>query len=664
MRKVKLLSVIVVVVALFAVMAFQIVPMQLAVHAQVAPPVTPGEPAELPPPDNFRTPPQKDPQSNPIPVPRDARDRKELTPRLVDALPDNVGATPAIESPLKAIPEPEPINSPQKTFRDTSVQPPGLQPGRASIVDLKTTVHRLGELNALQVAEVVKALFSDRPGFIVTAEPRTNTLILRADTSTLRDILQLVERLEETQREVTTEAGRAAVRSDVQDMVEVEQALLTPVETQQNIGQQQQTVRRNQMSQSTTSRFGLSDPDGAMQWSTLQQFEVESHAIARNLQAALTMYADEHPEVRQMREQLRLVLEQAFQLRADAQQREVDSLTRRLETVRGRLRRRGELRDQIIDRRLTELTGAGDETVWAPAPTATIPRVGAPQQRTGQLSPSNRQPNFAPVPTTSGQLDRDDLNTPSSTVSEDPLRATSETRLETTGSLIPVPVNGLPGAALSTFDLLIRQRLAESRVQAQVAESDYQRLSVLRQTGAISQAELQKSQNELAKANVTFEETKRLLELQLKTLASRVQLAEKSVQLAQHEVDLAELANEKIPGAIPLTEILKLALEVERARTVLSELKSVTEFLAGPVAQSPARELNPDGIDLDAGTPLPEVDTRPSPAARDDFPTSADTDETTPFGFEEPSTPTEPEPDAPAQVAPDPLGLDSVAAES
>ena len=265
--------------------------------------------------------------------------------------PDQIGASGYPGMPPGAVP----ANGSPATFPADGTMttlPPGAQR-----VELETDIKRLGHLHAPQVAEVVQALFSDRFGFVCIAEPVTNALIIRADDETRVAVEQLLERLEDTQLQIEAEA-KAANAEGYADMAVDQSMSMSP--------QPMQTQQRP--ARSTLMPVEAADPESASMWATLQKLEERSFAIARNLQAALTMFTDNHPQVRQLQQELRSVLEQAFQQRLHVQEREAAALQDRLSIIQARLRRRAELRERIIQRRINELTGGGDDTLWAPAP--------------------------------------------------------------------------------------------------------------------------------------------------------------------------------------------------------------------------------------------------------------------------------------------------------
>ena len=57
------------------------------------------------------------------------------------------------------------------------------------------TVLALKSASAVELAEVLEKVF--RTGVTITAEPRTNSLIISTDEKTLEDVKALVERLDE-----------------------------------------------------------------------------------------------------------------------------------------------------------------------------------------------------------------------------------------------------------------------------------------------------------------------------------------------------------------------------------------------------------------------------------------------------------------------------------
>lgn len=515
------------------------------------------------------------------------------------------GGTGANSIPARS----EPYSDPNPAFGTRAA-------GSVRKVELATTVHRLGHLDAAQVSEVLKTLFSDRPGFIVTAEPVTNTLIIRADNKALKDILQLVEQLEQTHRDAVAEAdARAAewtaemvgIESDEAEIIQTEQRQLV----ENMVSQRLQAVRQQQMAESMLSDFAPADPDAAARRSALQESEQRSHAVARNLQAALTMYSVKHPRVLQLRQELREILEQAFERRLQAQEHEVAFLTERLATVQSRLRRRAELRERIIERRVNELTGNGDETLWDPAP------MQRPQQ-------AQEMDAFAPpenIPVLDETIPSPDLSTGPSAPDLPGRPSTLDGLLDTAYD----PYAGgsetdLPLAEPAPLDLSLRQRLVESRLRHAVAEREYKRLQVLRANNVTTQTSLDRAQDIVRQTKAVHEETERLIKLQLKQLDTRISLARKSVEIARSQVKTAELTNEKVPGTIPLVEFLKIALEAERCSASLHELEALKSFLTDSLPTPlPGDEfeppVDPEPIGIEQQPPAAALENVPVPGS-------------------------------------------------
>lgn len=312
-------------------------------------------------------------------------------------------------------------------------------------IEQRTTVRRLDRLNAVQVADVLKALFGREQGFVVTAEPVTNTLIVRSSDATLEDVFKLISQLEETHARAEAEAAQAAIEADAEAMMLAERdQLLNAVEAQKQGFEME--VQQLQAPNRGVSQFMPADKDAAVLWSSLQKLEQRSMAVARSLQGALTMFTEDHPTVKKMRAELRMVIEQSFQLRLQAQEREVAALTQRLAQVKHRLRRRGELRDRIIDRRLNELTGEGDETLWDPAP-QTLPRPSRQVPQNG-FNPFGGGPLTEPDNTAASVFEGTEL-VPTATeypnpFSDTPVIGTSTVRVEFNSpeQKIPIVVSG------------------------------------------------------------------------------------------------------------------------------------------------------------------------------------------------------------------------------
>lgn len=88
----------------------------------------------------------------------------------------------------------------------------------------------------------------------------------------------------------------------------------------------------------------------------LDQIEAALRQQARKWQAARTDAAPDTPEQLQLRKQLRDHLQQAFELKCQLEERQLDELEARLRLLRQRLAERRQRADEVVERRLTELT--------------------------------------------------------------------------------------------------------------------------------------------------------------------------------------------------------------------------------------------------------------------------------------------------------------------
>ncbi|TVQ03127.1 MAG: hypothetical protein EA381_01990 [Planctomycetaceae bacterium] len=107
--------------------------------------------------------------------------------------------------------------------------------------------------------------------------------------------------------------------------------------------------------------------------------------------AARLRQTDDAEEQERLRGELTELLAKAFDERRKIQQQEMERLEARLKSIRELDQRRQELKDQIVERRLNELLGKGDELAWETSSPATIARAPIPSP--GQP----RQPTSLPA---------------------------------------------------------------------------------------------------------------------------------------------------------------------------------------------------------------------------------------------------------------------------
>lgn len=74
--------------------------------------------------------------------------------------------------------------------------------------------------------------------------------------------------------------------------------------------------------------------------------------------------ADGSDEKESVKEELQSVLGQLFEIREKARAREIERLTKQLQRLTERLGKRQEKRDEIVQRRLAQLLGIGDDLDW------------------------------------------------------------------------------------------------------------------------------------------------------------------------------------------------------------------------------------------------------------------------------------------------------------
>lgn len=128
--------------------------------------------------------------------------------------------------------------------------------------------------------------------------------------------------------------------------------------------------------------------------------QLQTEADRRSLEIAQRLRGSRDEEQReQLRRELAELLGQAFDQRREHQQREIERLEARLQEIRELDQRRAERKDEIVRRRLAELTGQPDALAWDIGPIAgpskdPRPAPGLPA-RTGPVDTLPRAPRPA-----------------------------------------------------------------------------------------------------------------------------------------------------------------------------------------------------------------------------------------------------------------------------
>ncbi|MBM4092587.1 MAG: hypothetical protein FJ276_24690 [Planctomycetes bacterium] len=251
-----------------------------------------------------------------------------------------------------------------------------------------------------------------------------------------------------------------------------------------------------------------------------------------------------------LRQRIEELTEQQFQLRHEVRQFEIDRLQKELAQLQEQLRRREERKEEIIDRRVAQLTNQDDELRWDPLatpgayPSAYPPAMYAPAAPGGsRAAPAPAQfptPYFSPpdadpydrwaapapaqLPTPYGdRAPGSSIGTSSPPRTTDP--ATSLGVSSTTGS------GTQPSRAMS---------LSEAEARLAIAEGELAKVKMQFDAGTIPTSEFDRAANTVRIATIQLEETRKAHEFQVQMLSLELRKAEAELEAARAEKEAAE----------------------------------------------------------------------------------------------------------------------------
>jgi hypothetical protein len=254
------------------------------------------------------------------------------------------------------------------------------------------------------------------------------------------------------------------------------------------------------------------------------------------------------------------ITQQQFQLRHDTRQREIEKLQKQLQDLQGKLQRREEKRDQIVQQRVEQLTDQKDELRWEPLDPAGVDyfnQYGAGARYVPYGDVYRRGVAVPPAAVYGGQLIPPQADQPSF-----PHSARDDQQPATAPAIPGMPVNpddpdnytmspmpnlmqGPPHAEgmlpPSDMDLTTRNpvghSIKEAKVRLESAEQELQTVKAQFEAGLIPSRELQHAEAERKMAEAAFEMAKQQHDLLLKIRKVDMQMAAEALTAAQTAVD-------------------------------------------------------------------------------------------------------------------------------
>jgi len=257
-------------------------------------------------------------------------------------------------------------------------------------------------------------------------------------------------------------------------------------------------------------------------------------------------------ERKRLRDQIAELTTQQFDLRHQMRKVEIERIKKHLRDVEAKVDKRENLKEEIIEKRITELLDEDAELRWQPLP------IGAPLSPLQSLTPiSVAPPRTAPATSAAG--------------TEYP-------------SLVGGPA------------------VAEAKTRLEIAERKLDRIRPLAEQHVVGQDELSKAQDEVELAKLAFERASMEYAGRRKLLEVGVRRAELDLERMLAELEEFHDVNQKTPGAIPATKIRQATAAVEEKKLALETAETLLELhLLGadktsagdPTSKTPEREIAP-----------------------------------------------------------------------
>lgn len=382
--------------------------------------------------------------------------------------------------------------------------------------------------------------------------------------------------------------------------------------------------------------FAPTKPDPALRELNAKYSELDAKVIALAKQHRA---AKDDSERDRLRNELRKLTQEQFDARQKAREVELERLRKRLAEVEDSVRKREDLKEKIVDKRVADVLNEPDELQWETPPVA----PGTPGFVPQRTIRSERVVNGTRASTSARSLPGPALSPETQTITRYTPRQVTTTvigpdgkpRIETrtvyeaetvANPLSPfalVPADGpttkraepayrdAPASRESTSFVppMDASGVAEAEARLRISKK---KLDVFMKRGGLSnigdtplrraelEGEVELAQLQLAQAQKQHEGTKELLELE-------VQKAQQAYDDAKQDFEETQRVAKKAPGSIPQTQLRKLHGTVEQARIQLERVQTLLRLHIDS-GRLPPREEPPVSVDT------PDDSDQPQPA--------------------------------------------------
>jgi hypothetical protein len=343
---------------------------------------------------------------------------------------------------------------------------------------------------------------------------------------------------------------------------------------------------------------GLPPADPRVRELTEKYNQLEQEVL--QLASEFRRLAADSPEREAAIKKITEITQQQFQLRHDARQREIEKLQKQLQDLQGKLQRREEKRDQIVQQRVEQLTDQKDDLRWEPldpagadyfnpygagaryVPYGDVYRRGVALPPAavygGQLIPPQAdQPEF-PHSARDDQQPSTSVDIPGMPVNPDVL--TAQPPLPSPIQVPPHAEGMLPPPDMDLSQNRTAQSILEAKVRLESAAQELKTLKAQFEAGQIPSRELQRAEADRKLAEAAFKMAQQQHDLQLKMLGLDLRRAQATLEAAKADLDAkVEEAGDRHNPAIDASirkakaNLAQMELDVARAEAWLQAIQ-------------------------------------------------------------------------------------------
>lgn len=299
--------------------------------------------------------------------------------------------------------------------------------------------------------------------------------------------------------------------------------------------------------------FPVLDPQIAKQY---QELETRVRELASKYRQA-----ESDAQREELHDAIAEATNQQFDLKIKVREMEIERLRKQLQEVEHKVQRRTQLREQIVQRRVAELTREDAELRWDNAT-----GLAGGRRAGGTLGSTLSGPASAPVFPQPGASLPGPARLPGSLAP--PANPSNEPTQRSTGN----PLAELYGGSNT-------MSVAEAQARLEIAKRDVELARARFTTGMIDQQAMSKSQGAFELAKIACEDAQRRFDTQQKLLQIEIEKAKLQLESASQELDSVMTIAEKSPDAIAETEVRKAQLAREKAALNLRQLETMAQSL-------------------------------------------------------------------------------------